>query len=222
MWASTVMAQEPVTGSSAVLPTLPPQVVVLKKRTDIDQGMMKVKKTISAIYKSFLDTDPAAEGQVVVRLKISSDGQVLDASVQVSDIENKDFLSQLIQLVKDTQFVSGHFEEMEVSYKFDFIPNQALVLKQRTDIDRKMISIKGRMQVAYKKLLDKDPVAEGKVVVRLKIAANGQVLDVSIQESEMNNQDFLNKVIEIIKGIRFESGDFEEAESNYKFFFSAG
>jgi hypothetical protein len=53
----------------------------------------------------------------------------------------------------------------------------------------------------------------------MKIASNGQVLDISIQKSDINNQDFLNKLIAIIKGIQFESGDFEEIEIDYKWNF---
>lgn len=44
----------------------------------------------------------------------------------------------------------------------------------------------------------------------------------SIQKSDIIHDEFLSDLIEIIKGIKFESGDFEETEVNYKFNFVNG
>ena len=52
-------------------------------------------------------------------------------------------------------------------------PSAAVALKKRTDVDSKVKNYKGRIQMAYKKILDKNPAieADGQVVIRLKIAS---------------------------------------------------
>ena len=72
-----------------------------------------------------------------------------------------------------------------------------MVFKKCTDIDSKIINFKGHIRSTDKKRLDKDPAIKGKVGIRLKTAENGWFLDVSIQQKEMNYQDFLNKLIKI-------------------------
>ena len=124
LWASTVMAQEPVTvfdpTVAAITTTTPSAAVALKKRTDIDQKIRMRHGQIASIYQRLFDQDPTAQGQVVLWMKIASNGQVLDISIQKSDINNQDFLNKLIAIIKGIQFESGDFEEIEIDYKWNF------------------------------------------------------------------------------------------------------
>lgn len=78
------------------------------------------------------------------------------------------------------------------------------------------------MQKLYQKLIDKNPDAQGVVSLSLIISPSGQVINVSINYSEIDNNHFLQEILRLVRSMKFESGDFEETESDYKFSFSGG
>lgn len=101
-------------------------------------------------------------------------------------------------------------------------PSAAVALKKRTDINRTVRGYQGRMQKLYQKLIDKNPDAQGVVSLSLIISPSGQVINVSINYSEIDNNHFLQEILRLVRSMKFESGDFEETESDYKFSFSGG
>ncbi|MBN1996525.1 energy transducer TonB [candidate division KSB1 bacterium] len=62
----------------------------------------------------------------------------------------------------------------------------------------------GRIMHTYNKYLKSDPDLGGKISLDLTINAGGRVSDIQILESTIQNQDFLNDVMRIIRGLRFE------------------
>lgn len=63
------------------------------------------------------------------------------------------------------------------------------------------------------------PELHGKVTVHVIINTYGQVVAASIDSSELENPDFENNLIYIIKGLEFESGEFATMDKNYTFNF---
>lgn len=92
--------------------------------------------------------------------------------------------------------------------------------KDRTDVDRKMNQIKGRMQNAYQRARDDDPTMEGNVVVRFKIKADGS-FTVSMVSSALNNPKLEGQLLSLLKGVSFDAGEFEEWNNTYTFNFIA-
>ena len=85
----------------------------------------------------------------------------------------------------------------------------------RGDVDRVIGQAKGRMQAAYQRALDDDPTMEGTVVVRLKIKADGSVASVSIVSSALNNKALEEKLLTMLRGLKFSDGEFEEYDKTY-------
>ncbi|MBC7751688.1 MAG: AgmX/PglI C-terminal domain-containing protein [Candidatus Saccharibacteria bacterium] len=63
------------------------------------------------------------------------------------------------------------------------------------------------------------PKLQGKVTVHVIINTYGQVTAANIDSSELENPEFENTLIYIIKGLEFKSGEFATMERNYTFNF---
>lgn len=63
------------------------------------------------------------------------------------------------------------------------------------------------------------PKLQGKVVVHVIINTYGQVTAANIDSSELENPEFENNLIYIVKGLEFKSGEFATMEKNYTFNF---
>jgi TonB family protein len=62
----------------------------------------------------------------------------------------------------------------------------------------------GRMMYTYNKYLKSDPELRGKVSVDITIESDGKVSNVQTVESSIANQDFVNELVRILRGLRFE------------------
>lgn len=87
------------------------------------------------------------------------------------------------------------------------------------DVVRTINQAKNRLQSAYERALDDDPTMEGAVVVRFKIKADGSVASVVIVSSGLNNKALEDKFLTILKGLKFESGTYEEWSDTHTFNF---
>lgn len=85
----------------------------------------------------------------------------------------------------------------------------------RDDVRRVMSQNQGRMNAAYLRALDDDPTMTGKVTVHLEIAPDGHVISASIVSSELNNSALESKLIAMIKGFSFSSGNFETFKGSH-------
>lgn len=90
---------------------------------------------------------------------------------------------------------------------------------KRGDVERVMSQAKGKLNSAYKRALDEDPTMQGSITVRLKISADGSVISASIVSSDLNNATLESKMIAIIKGMNFDSGEYDTWDDTYKFNF---
>jgi protein TonB len=81
--------------------------------------------------------------------------------------------------------------------------------RSREEIELVFDKNKGVIFALYNRALRKDPSLEGKVVLSLTIAPNGQVTFCEVISSELGDPDLENKLVQRIKLFRFEAKDVE-------------
>jgi protein TonB len=81
--------------------------------------------------------------------------------------------------------------------------------RSREEIELVFDKNKGAIFALYNRALRNDPSLEGKVVLRLTIAPNGQITLCEIISSELGDPDLENKLVQRIKLFRFEAKDVE-------------
>jgi TonB family protein len=81
--------------------------------------------------------------------------------------------------------------------------------RSREEIELVFDKNKGVIFALYNRALRNDPSLEGKVVLRLTIAPNGQVTLCEVVSSELGNPELENKLVQRIKLFRFEAKDVE-------------
>ena len=81
--------------------------------------------------------------------------------------------------------------------------------RSREEIELVFDKNKGVIFALYNRALRNDPSLEGKVVLRLTIAPNGQVTLCEVISSKLGNPDLENKLVQRIKLFRFEAKDVE-------------
>jgi len=81
------------------------------------------KGAIYAIYNRALRKDPSLQGKVVLKLTISSSGQVLDCQVVSSELRNPELERKLLVRVKQFDFGHKAVDTMVVTYPIDFLPS---------------------------------------------------------------------------------------------------
>jgi len=81
--------------------------------------------------------------------------------------------------------------------------------RSREEIELVFDKNKGAIFALYNRALRMDPSLEGKLVLRLTIAPNGQVTMCEIVSSELDDADLERKLVQRIKLFRFEAKDVE-------------
>ncbi len=81
--------------------------------------------------------------------------------------------------------------------------------RSREEIELVFDKNKGAIFALYNRALRRDPMLEGKLVLRLTIAPNGQVTFCEIVSSELENSDMERKLVQRILLFRFEARDVE-------------
>ena len=81
--------------------------------------------------------------------------------------------------------------------------------RSREEIELVFDRNKGAIFALYNRALRSDPTLEGKLVLRLTIAPNGQVTFCEVVSSELNDPDLEAKLVARIKLFRFEAKDVE-------------
>ncbi len=80
---------------------------------------------------------------------------------------------------------------------------EAIGHRSQQSIRDVVVSYMGRITYIYNKYLKTNPDFGGKVVIEIKIAASGEVLNARIVSSSMNNQAFENELLQVVRHIRF-------------------
>jgi TonB family protein len=81
--------------------------------------------------------------------------------------------------------------------------------RSREEIELVFDKNKGAIFALYNRALREDPSLEGKLVLRLTIAPDGQVTMCEIVSSELDNEELERKLVQRVKLFRFEAKDVE-------------
>lgn len=79
--------------------------------------------------------------------------------------------------------------------------------RSREEIELVFEKNKGAIFALYNRALRQNPGLQGKLVLQLTIAANGQVTDCAIESSELNDPELERKLIARVKMFRFQDKD---------------
>lgn len=79
--------------------------------------------------------------------------------------------------------------------------------RSREEIELVFEKNKGAIFALYNRALRKNPGLQGKLVLQLTIAANGQVTDCGIESSELGDEELERKLIARVKMFRFQDKD---------------
>jgi protein TonB len=81
------------------------------------------KGAIYAIYNRALREDPGLQGKVVVELKISPSGGVVDCRVVSSELKASELESKLLARIRQFDFGAKDVDQMVVTWPVDFLPS---------------------------------------------------------------------------------------------------
>jgi periplasmic protein TonB len=81
------------------------------------------KGAIYAIYNRALREDPALQGKVVVELKISPSGGVVDCRVLSSELKTPELEGKLLARIRQFDFGAKDVDQMVVTWPVDFLPS---------------------------------------------------------------------------------------------------
>jgi len=81
------------------------------------------KGAIYAIYNRALREDPALQGKVVVELKISPAGNVVDCRVVSSELKASELEGKLLARIRQFDFGAKDVDQMVVTWPVDFLPS---------------------------------------------------------------------------------------------------
>ncbi len=90
---------------------------------DIRLVMERNKAAIFAIYNRALREDPTLAGKIVIELKISPTGEVMDCVIVSSEVHATEFERKLIARIKQFDFGAKDVSLMTVNYPLDFLPS---------------------------------------------------------------------------------------------------
>ena len=86
-------------------------------------------------------------------------------------------------------------------------------------IRRVMDRNKGSIFAIYNRALRKDPLLEGKLVFEMLVDASGEVTDITLLSSELDDEALTQKILARIRMIRFDTEDVATTRVNYSFDF---
>jgi TonB family protein len=90
---------------------------------DIKLVFERNKGAIYAIYNRALREDPALQGKVVVELKISPAGSVIEARVVSSELHTPELEAKLLARIRQFDFGAKEVDQMNVTWPVDFLPS---------------------------------------------------------------------------------------------------
>jgi hypothetical protein len=80
------------------------------------------KSALYRLYNRELRRDPTLKGQVVLRIRIEPDGGVTLCELQVTDMNARELVAQVIERVKTFDFGAKPVPEITILYPIDFLP----------------------------------------------------------------------------------------------------
>lgn len=87
--------------------------------------------------------------------------------------------------------------------------------RSRGELSSVLDRLKAQMGVHYNRALRKNPTLGGKLVVRITIEPNGTVSNVSVVDSDINDEDLIGKILTLIRSANFGAKEVGRTTANY-------
>ena len=93
-----------------------------RSEEDIRKIMEQYKASFFSIYNRALKEDATLQGKVVVKIVIDPTGQVLDATIVSSELNNPSLEAKILAKIKSINFSTANVAKSTINYSFDFLP----------------------------------------------------------------------------------------------------
>ncbi|MET0355823.1 MAG: AgmX/PglI C-terminal domain-containing protein [Cellvibrio sp.] len=93
-----------------------------RSEEEIRKVMEQYKASFFSIYNRALKEDATLQGKVVVKIVIDPAGQVIDASIVSSELNNPALESKILAKIKSINFATANVARSTINYSFDFLP----------------------------------------------------------------------------------------------------
>ena len=93
-----------------------------RSEEEIRKVMEQYKASFFSIYNRALKEDATLQGKVVVKLVIDPTGQVVDAAIVSSELNNAALESKILAKIKSINFSAANVARFTINYSFDFLP----------------------------------------------------------------------------------------------------
>ncbi|RYY73566.1 MAG: energy transducer TonB [Gammaproteobacteria bacterium] len=93
-----------------------------RSEEEIRKIMEQYKASFFSIYNRALKEDATLQGKVVVKIVIDPTGQVIDASIVSSELNNPALEAKIIAKIKSINFSTANVAKSTINYSFDFLP----------------------------------------------------------------------------------------------------
>ena len=120
---------------------------------------------------------------------------------------------------RNTEFVAAEVGEASIATQRIEEESQVIGSRDLDSIRQVLDANKGAVYSLYRRALRQDPTIQGKLTVRLVIAANGSLLSVSLVDSELASPELVQRLIARIGLINFGAQNVTQTELEYAFNF---
>jgi periplasmic protein TonB len=93
-----------------------------RSEEDIRKVMEQYKASFFSIYNRALKEDATLQGKVVVKLVIDPTGQIVDAAIVSSELNNPALEAKILAKIKSINFSAANVTRFTINYSFDFLP----------------------------------------------------------------------------------------------------
>lgn len=93
-----------------------------RSEEEIRKVMEQYKASFFSIYNRALKEDATLQGKVVVKIVIDPAGQVVDASIVSSELNNPALEAKILAKIKSINFSTANVARSTINYSFDFLP----------------------------------------------------------------------------------------------------
>lgn len=93
-----------------------------RSEEEIRKVMEQYKASFFSIYNRALKEDATLQGKVVVKMIIDPTGQVVDAQIVSSELNNPALEAKILAKIKSISFPSANVTRFTINYAFEFLP----------------------------------------------------------------------------------------------------
>ncbi len=180
------------------------------------------------ISKGVLAIDDGAKNMIVEREK--SVFSIIDESIKSKPVKGykeltnltgqtfdrqKNFETAKVDITKEEKLLASHNKNIELEnperLKTDMNIKNVQILKGKrpeSEIISTIARHKKGLEFLYIDEREKDQSLQGRVVVKIEISSNGIVSNAEVVDTDINDKEFIQKIIFLVKSIRFSDSEY--------------